>query len=268
MKNVQLRPLSLLAGSVATAGLFLLTGMQGTGSFIHGDVREFLSHISMVDLPDGQGGFNRTVRISGINVQVVNGLDATNGYATDPDSLDPLETQTNKLGNLIVGYNELGHPLGDNRTGSHNIVFGHGNSFRSFGGLVGPRDNRITGPFASVTGGDCNWASGAFSSISGGKGNTANGNRSSVSGGHYNAAGGQNSSISGGQGNTARGFRCSISGGRLNTASGVFSSVSGGNNRSATGTDDWLAGSLFEDSRSPMIDLYLKKAFSTVPWRW
>ena len=101
MKNVQLSPLSLVAGSAATAGLFLLAGMQGTGSFIDGDVREFLSHISMVDLPDGQGGFNRTVRISGINVQVVNGLGST-------DTM-------NGTGNLVVGYNELGNLLGSVR---------------------------------------------------------------------------------------------------------------------------------------------------------
>ena len=30
MKNIQLSPLSLFAGSAVTAGLFLLTGMQGT----------------------------------------------------------------------------------------------------------------------------------------------------------------------------------------------------------------------------------------------
>ncbi len=30
MKNIKLNPLSLVAGSAATAGLFLLTSMQGT----------------------------------------------------------------------------------------------------------------------------------------------------------------------------------------------------------------------------------------------
>ena len=62
MKSIHLSPFSLVAGSAATAGLFLLTSMQGGfGPGVHGDVREFLGHVSMVDLPDGKGGFNRTV---------------------------------------------------------------------------------------------------------------------------------------------------------------------------------------------------------------
>ena len=64
MKSIQVHPLSILAGCMVTAGIFTLTSMQGS-QFIHGDVREFLNHISMVDLPDGQGEVNRTVRISG-----------------------------------------------------------------------------------------------------------------------------------------------------------------------------------------------------------
>ena len=135
MKNIQLSPLSLAAGSAVTAGLFLLTSMQGTyGRGIHGDVREFLSHISMVDLPDGQGGFNRTVRITGINVQVVNGLGST-------DTM-------NGTGNIVVGYNELGNPDGDDRTGSHNIVGGRRNTHASFGGLVVGDGNAVTGRFS------------------------------------------------------------------------------------------------------------------------
>ena len=42
MKNMHISPLSLVAGSAITAGIFTLTSMQGSGSFIHGDVREFL----------------------------------------------------------------------------------------------------------------------------------------------------------------------------------------------------------------------------------
>ena len=89
--------------------------------------------MSIVYLDDGHGGTVKTLRINAINVQIVNGLDSTNGYPTDPDSVDPVATVTNGLGNLIVGYNELGNPAGDDRTGSHNVVIGHGNSFSSFG---------------------------------------------------------------------------------------------------------------------------------------
>ena len=42
-----------------------------------------------------------------------------------------------------------------------------------------------------------------------------------------------------------------VSGGFSNTAHGNYSSVSGGSNRSALNTDDWVAGSLFEDNYSP-----------------
>jgi hypothetical protein len=55
--------------------------------------QEILSHLSIVNLPDGRGGAAKTIRLSGVNLQVVNGQDAT-------------ET-TNALGNLLVGYQEL-----------------------------------------------------------------------------------------------------------------------------------------------------------------
>ena len=158
MKNIQVNPLSLIIGAAATTGLFLLTSMQGTLTTeriftLTPEQAEILSHQSIVYLDDGLGGTVKTLRISGINVQVVNGLDATNGFPGNPDSTDPLDTQTNGLGNLIVGYNEPGNPNGDDRTGSHNVVFGHGNTYTSFGGIVGPNDNTISAPFASVTGG-------------------------------------------------------------------------------------------------------------------
>ena len=141
MKNMQLSPLSLAIGCAATVGLFVLTSFQGTITTeriftLTPEQAEILSHQSIVYLDDGQGGTVKTLRISRINVQVVNGLDATNGYPADPDSIDTLDTRTNGLGNLIVGYNELGTPGEDNRTGSHNLVVGHGNSYSSFGGWV------------------------------------------------------------------------------------------------------------------------------------
>ena len=36
-------------------------------------------HLSLVDVDDGQGKKVRTLRITGVNVQIVNGLGATNG---------------------------------------------------------------------------------------------------------------------------------------------------------------------------------------------
>ncbi len=178
--------------------------------------QEILSHQSIVYLDDGQGGTVKTLRIEGINVQVVNGAGST-------------QTQ-NGLGNLIVGYNELGNPNGDDRTGSHNISFGEANSFSSFGGLVGPNNNTISGPFASVSGGTSNTASGYYASVSGGWNNTASSLCASVSGGFQDTASSGYSSVSGGRGNQATGFH---------------SSVSGGLSRSVSGSNNWRGGSYY-----------------------
>ena len=213
------------------------------------DQLKFLSHVSMVDLPDGLGGFVRTVRISGINVQIVNDSGTTDG---NPDG----------LGNLIIGYNEL-RGAGDDHTGSHNLVTGRRNNYKSFGGLVAGSNNEVSGAWSSVNGGFRNSASANNSSVSGGFNNSASGDYasvsggfvcaatgvfSSVSGGGFNIASGAWSSVSGGFRNTAYGGESSVSGGRYNTASGRASTVSGGRSRSATRSDQWAAGSLVENN--------------------
>lgn len=182
------------------------------------DQREFLSHVTMVDLPDGLGGFARTARISGINVQVVNGSGTTDG-AVDG------------LGNLIVGYDEL-RGAGNDRTGSHNLIVGIEQNYNSYGGLLTGRRNTLSAAYASVSGGFGNTAGGLYSSVSGGSSSIASGMLSSIRGGHAN---------------TASGTQSSVGGGSFNTASGGYSSVGGGFGRLATGPDDWVAGSLFED---------------------
>ena len=196
---------------------------------------EILGHMSIVQLPvDNDGNTAKTIRFTGVNVQIVNGLGATNGNPDDPNSLGRVgepPTSTNALGNLIVGYNEE-RPRPDNlidiRTGSHNIVVGQRHNYSSFGGLVGGRSNTISGAYSSVSGGSSNEASGFHSSVSGGTSNTASGHWSSVSGGVGNTASGPESSVSGGGRNTASGVASSVSGGDRNTASGVVSTVSGG----------------------------------------
>lgn len=255
MKPIQIHPVTALAGAAALGALLGLTSLvqvaskktAGQGerrniSALTPEQRAILDHMSIVDLDDGLGGTVKTLRISDINVQIVNGLDATNGYPTDPNSIDPLLTSTNGLGNLIVGYNEPGNLFGDDRTGSHNIVFGLANSFSSFGGLVGPHNSTISGAFASVSGGFGNTASGLLSSVSGGDNNTASGYWSSVTGGDRNTASGRMSSVSGGQGNTASGDDSSVSGGIYNTASGDYSSVSGGYSNTASGFISFVSG--------------------------
>lgn len=180
-----------------------------------------------------------TARFSGVNLQVVNGTGNTNTWTG--------------TGNLIVGYNETpgdrefcssgshqGAPsctasgftwAANQRSGSHNLILGNGNSYSRYGGLVAGWDNIINSGYSSVSGGTHNTASGLNSSVSGGNYNYASGWYSSVSGGSYNYASGNSSSVSGGYGNTA---------------SGRYSSVSGGNNRTAPGQNNWRAGSLLE----------------------
>ena len=71
--------------------------------------QEILSHLSIVELSLGAGGGTaKTIRVEGINVQVVNGLGATNGYPTDPTTTGTALTSVNGLGNVIVGYNDDG----------------------------------------------------------------------------------------------------------------------------------------------------------------
>jgi hypothetical protein len=133
--------------------------------------------------------------ISGANLRIVNGLGST-------------ET-TNGTGNLIVEYNEprppgfvpVDVPVGDNRTGSHNIVVGAWQNFSSFGGLVVGIGSEISGERASVSGGVVNTANEFGASISGGAHNIASGAASSISGGLFNNALGETSSISGGTNN-------------------------------------------------------------------
>ena len=93
------------------------------------------------------------VTFSGVNVHIVNGTGTTDGTV-------------NGLGNLIVGYNES-RDLGNNRTGSHNIVVGDRLNYSSYGGLVVGNFNTISGSYASVSGGYGNTAKGFSSSVSG-----------------------------------------------------------------------------------------------------
>ena len=97
---------------------------------------------------------------SGANVHIRNGANAT--------------TTTNSLGNLVLGYNETAQGVA--RDGSHNLVSGQGNSFRSFGGLVFGTDNVISGQFATVLGGGQNRAIAPYSTVIGSQQNVSDSN--------------------------------------------------------------------------------------------
>jgi hypothetical protein len=169
---------------------------------------------------------NKTYVLSGYNLQIVSGSGSTDGAI-------------NGTGNLIVGYNENSE---QERTGSHNLVLGSGNTYSSYGGLVAGYANRILAPFASVSGGIYNEASGEAASVSGGVINVASGDRSSVSGGYGNVASARESSVSGGYRNVASAGNSSVSGGEKNEASGVFSSVSGGYGNVASARHSSVSG--------------------------
>lgn len=267
MYKVSLLP-RFLAGAAVCCAVLTLTSMQGAltthrTSCLTAEQQEILSHMSIVYLDDGTGGFVKTIRIEGVNLQVVNGLDDT--------------TTANGVGNIIVGYNELSAVFSDVRTGSHNFVAGNLNNYSSYGGIIVGHRNTISAPYASITAGQGNRAIAAGASVSGGSNNTASGISASVSGGSSNAAPGlsssvtggsgnvsqgviasvtggsvnyatgDNSSIAGGHANTTTGYGASISGGQLNSAAGNWATVGGGRSRTAPGDEDWVAGSLFED---------------------
>lgn len=214
-----------------------------------------------VDPMDPTAGYD--VYLTAANLHIENGQASTD--------------TTNGLGNLIVGYNELGGRKAADRTGSHNLVVGPGHGYTSYGGLIAGYENYVSGEYSAVSGGWQNTASSLYSSVSGGWQNTASSFMSSVSGGYGNAASGGVSSVSGGAENTADGWYSSVSGGYQNiasgdvswlsggsenTASGLYSSVSGGYQNVAGGEDssvsggrhhdakgiyDWRAGFLFQD---------------------
>ena len=182
---------------------------------------EILSHMSIVQLPDGKGSTTKTIRLSGVNLQIVNGTGTTEGQ--------------NGVGNLIVGYNELriGPDTENDRTGSHNVVVGIMNNYQNTGGLIAGALNTISGKWSTVTAGSYN---------------TASGNSSSISGGGYNSATGSVSSVAGGKGGIASGFASLVGGGQGNAANGQYSVVCGGHNTTVE-KDHQVLGDNFSEPR-------------------
>jgi hypothetical protein len=215
-----------------------------------------LEHLSLVELDDGRGNKLRTVRFSGVNVQIVNGLGFTNGNAETQMLLEidgnPVPVIANGLGNLIIGYQEHRAPFfadgrevslpPDERTGSHNLVIGNWQNYTSVGGLVAGFGNAVAGIYAAVSGGAFGQASGLVSAVAGGSANHASGTASVVSGGNGNEARGISAGVSGGSGNLASGKHASVSGGGDNEAQGTASSVSGGESNIAEESRASIAG--------------------------
>ncbi len=153
--------------------------------------RDILSHLSIEYLDDGFGGQMKTIRVTGANVQIVNGIGVTDS--------------SNGLGNLIVGYQELGNEIEpDDRTGSHYVAVGRRHNYKRFGGIVVGESNVAGGDYAGVHGGRRNRADGNWSAVSGGGYNAATADQSAAFGGSFNWAAAGSSVVLGGSGNQAR----------------------------------------------------------------
>ncbi len=139
---------------------------------------------SMSALTDPQTG-KATVRFTAVNLQVVNGGGVTHAAL-------------NGTGNLIIGYGERWQNAENHREGSHNLILGVANDYKSYGGIVAGNGNSISNAFASVLGGSLNKASGENSVIVGGASNEASAEQATVSGGTQNKAAGRRTSIGGG----------------------------------------------------------------------
>lgn len=166
---------------------------------------------------------NDTWALSAINLQLTNGEGSTYG-------------ESNGLGNLIVGYNEIegGHHevngalvAGEVRTGSHNFVLGAGHTFTSNGAFVGGYNNSALGQGASLFAGQACLATGNFSAIMGGLDNRAIGSLSAILGGHSNTASGDRSTVSGGLLNESAGIATSILGGQYMQVFEQYETASG-----------------------------------------
>ena len=195
---------------------------------------ELVDHVSVEDVVNGDNGeMAKTIRLSGVHLQIVNGE----------------ESELNGLGILIVGHNRLrsnpdedGIPDPNLRTGSHNLVVGHGNNYTNFGGIVAGLNNSRTDSYASAFGGWRNSARARLATVLGGGFNEAQSGGTTVAGGFGNQAGnevdpglGAYASVNGGRSNRATGSYSTVSAGRNNEAQGSYSSVTGGGGLLAPG---------------------------------
>jgi hypothetical protein len=171
------------------------------------------------------GTDNNTLRLSGMNLQLVSGAGGTTATP-------------NGLGNMIIGYNE--NP--GSQTGSANLVLGTHQTFTSYGGIVAGYDDTISAPFTSISGGYGNIANSEYASVSGGSDNTASGSAAAITGGSGGLASGTGASIAGGYLNTADQIYSSVLGGDDNTAGAPESSISGGAFSGVTGQFGAIAG--------------------------
>jgi hypothetical protein len=184
---------------------------------------DILSHMSIVRLSDGLGGSVPTLRITGLNMQIVNGTGQT--------------SSVNKLGNLIIGYDEL-NAVDAYHLGSHNLVMGIGNNHgaSAFGAIVTGQGNNVNGAHSSVLSARDSINDGTFSTVIASETSQVflDSEFGAVLSGELNAVLADNAIVTGGLGNFIN-------------VNGPWGSVGGGWIRTVFTPRDWAAGTLYED---------------------
>lgn len=201
---------------------------------------KILSFLAYTEQPDGQGGLVPTIVLTGVNLQIVNGEGQTHAK--------------NGAGNIVIGYNETGHPLGDDRTGSHYLVFGRECNYSGAAGLVGGEQNIAEGAGSVILSGSANRIAEntVHCVIAAGGGNVITASTFATTSGAFIGSGSGNintatsSAIVGGRENRAgEGSDIVIGGGQDNAAAGQASVVSGGVARQTGASGSWVGGMFF-----------------------
>jgi len=209
-----------------TASVIAALSFIAPRSSITPEQQAILDTFELTHTHNGLGGRVPTLRVKGVNLQIVNGLGATN--------------TVNSTGNLIIGYNEESGIAGQvhERTGSHNLVMGTVNDYFNgvHGSIVTGHFNTVTGNNSAVIASELSGVDASFSTVIGADNGVAlsPGPFANVLGGESCAAIADHSTITGGLGNW------------INT-NGSHGTVSGGWNRTVFTSKDWAAGSLYEN---------------------
>jgi hypothetical protein len=263
---------SALLGALGLGLVLQLTSFGPVPDERYASLRELADHLSVEYLDDGAGGLAKTFRFTGVNVQLVNALGATNGNPGAPGAVAS-NTTTNSSGNLIVGYREAsGRAI--TRVGSHNVVVGTQAGYEGFGGLLSGWRPEVSSPLAAVLSGDGNHVTGdlgvaaggamgtvvarsstlvgGFDSrivgerayLGGGRHNVARADETAVLGGSANFTEELRTTITGGAGGRTLGRYATVSGGVGNTAQGPYSTVTGGENNTADGPKATVASGM------------------------
>ncbi len=164
---------------------------------------------------------------------------ACNVYIQDGEGRTAPASTPNGLGNLIIGYNEGG---ANEQFGCHNLILGVDNSYTSYGGIVDGMDNSISGPCASVLGGEQNNNLGHNCVIVSGTHNSINGQSSAILSGDDNLVMSAESAIVSGTGNEVTAPYACVVGGAQNAALGQWSTVSAGTQNGAMQAYSWIGG--------------------------